>query len=47
MGSVIEEHLIVLATGPSISHEISATVLILKSFDFASSRVNKKGESAV
>ena len=36
---------IVEATGPSISHEISAIVRILKSEDFASSLVNRYGES--
>ena len=38
---VIEDGLIVVATGPSISHEISATTEILKSFNLTSSLVNK------
>ena len=39
MGSTIVEDLIVDATGPSISQEISAITLILKSLDLTSSLV--------
>jgi alanine dehydrogenase len=46
-GLEIVEGFIVDATGPSISQEISATTFKLKSLDFASSLVNKKGESAL